>query len=254
MWHCAILHRCHILYIVQKCLKVQLCKERLEHINLRAADCQRRLIKGYRHIERNLCQRLGQTKLLYRGCNVYSRLTANFIHIGNNRLYISPLLHELACPLLANARNARNIIRSIAPQRKNITYKHRVINAILILNRLSINNLDTIALLLVNLTICAHQLTVVLVWRNHIDLIARSRTLKGECSDNIISLVTLNLKNRDAHSLHNALDIWHRLYNILWSVRSVRLILREYLTAERAPRRVKSYTEQVRLLALLNIP
>ena len=154
--HRGILHRSHILYIIQKSTEIELGKERLEHIYLRAADGKVGLIKLNRHIKTYRGQDLRLSQLLRRGGYICSRLTTNGIGIGDDILHIAPLLNKLARPLLANARNTRNIIRRITPQSQDITNKCRIVNAILLLDSRTVDNLYLVTLLLINLTILAH--------------------------------------------------------------------------------------------------
>ena len=110
-----ILHRCDIIQICQEALEIQLGKQSPQLINLRRADRQILLSKLYRHIEANGCQHLCQAQLLLIGEDISPRFTSDFIGIGDNIFNLAPRLHHLACALLADSRNTRNVIGRVAP-------------------------------------------------------------------------------------------------------------------------------------------
>ena len=218
-----------------------------------AANCELLGAELDGYIEANCRQALCQEQLIAPIGDVATHLAADFVGIGEDILGLTPRSDQLASSLLADAGNARDIVRRVAPQGKNIAYQYRILDTILLANVGCADNLHAVTLLLVEVAVFAHQLTVVLVGRNHKDFVAGLCTLECECSDYVVSLVVLDLKNGYTHSLEQALDIGHRLDDILGCGGAVGLVLGEDILAERSSLRVECHSEQVGLLALLDV-
>ena len=248
-----ILRRCKVCQVGKEGLEVQLGIECAQLVNLWTADCESLLIKCDRHIKAYRGQHLRQAQLLFVLAYVCSGLTANFIYIGNDVLYLSVGLHHLARALLSDAWNAWNVVGGVAPQRQDVAHQLWSVNAIFSPNCLLVHNLNAVALLLVEVAMFAYELSVILVGGYHIDLVARLFALDGQSSDNIVCLKAGYLQDRDTHRLNDALYIGHRLYDIVGRVGAVCLVCRIYISAEATSLRVKRNTEQVGLLALLDI-
>ena len=93
----------------------------------------------------------------------------------------------------------------------------------------------------------AHQLSVVLVRRRHIDLKTGLFALLGERTDDIIRFKTQHLKGRYIHRFQQPFDDRHRLANILRRLLALRLVLLVCLVTEGAAFRVKRHTDMRRI-------
>ena len=120
-------------------------------------------------------------------------------------------------------------------------------------NRLTVNDFDALALLFIDLDVVGHQLSVVLVGRDHKDLEALRRSLVRERSDHVIGLITNHFKYGDTHRLAQQFDVGHSSVDILWRSRAIGLVGWENLATEAAALRVESHTEAVGLLAAQNV-
>ena len=171
------------------------------------------------------------------------------------RSTVPPLLHQFAGRLLANARDPRNIVRGVAPQGEDVAHEHRIVDAVFLADGLAVHDLDRPvgALLLVDAAVFAHQLTVVLVGRHHVDVVAGRSPLLREGADHVVGLIALDFENRDAHGFEHPLDVGHRDEYVLRSFGAVGLVFGEDLAAETAPLGIERHAQQVGALALLDV-
>ena len=88
-----------------------------------------------------------------------------------------------------------------------------------------------------------HQLTVILVGREHIGLYASRSSLRRQRADDVVGLVAIHLENGDVVGLEDVLDDGHTRADILGSLLALRLVFRESLVAERRSVRVESHTD-----------
>ncbi len=121
-------------------------------------------------------------------------------------------------------------------------------------DRLPVDDLDAVgALLLVDLAIVTYQLAVVLVGRDHEDLVTRLDAFLRQRADHVVGLVTLDFEDRDAHRFQHTLDIGDGQEDVLGRVGTVGLVLGRYLPAEAAALGVERHAQQVGPLSLLDV-
>ena len=98
-----------------------------------------------------------------------------------------------------------------------------------------------------------HQLTVILIGRNHIDIVPLGRGLVCQSTDNIVGLITLDLIDGDAHSLQQTAQVGHRGDDILGCGGAVGLVLGVELATEATSLGVERYAQHIGFLALLYV-
>ncbi len=242
-----------VVQIVQETLESQVGEERLQPVEVRCADGQLLGPEIDGDIQTDGREPLGEAQFVAPGCDAGALPPLDFREVVQQILHRTPLLHELAGPLLADARHARNVVRRIAPDRQDVAHQHGVRNAVLFADRRRVDHLDAVALLLVELAVLAHQLPVVLVGGHHEDLVARFGPLAGQRADHVVGLVTLHLQHRNAHRIQNLLDVGNRKDDVLGGVGPVGLVFGEDLPAETASLRIERYSQQVGFLALEDV-
>ena len=211
--------------------------------------------EGNRHVETNRGQVLGETQFIAPFGDFLALLALDLRHVVENILHRSPLLHQFAGALLADARHAGNIVRSVAPQRKDVAHQHGIVDAVLLADRIAVYDLDTSVrtFLLVNLTVVAYQLAVVLVGRHHEDLVSGFDAFLRQGADHVVGFVAFDLQNRNAHRLQHPFHIGDRKQDILGSLGAVGLVLGENLAAETAALGVERHAQQVGPFAFLDV-
>ena len=165
----------------------------------------------------------------------------------------APRLPQFARALLADAGHARNVVRRVAPQREDVAHEHGIGNAVLGLDGRTVHHLDTVALLLVDAAAVVHQLPVILVGRDHVDLIPGRGALLGKGADHIVGLVPGDFEHRNAHGVEHPLHVGHRQQDVLGRLRAVGLVFGVDRAAERAAFGVERHAQQVGMLALLDV-
>ena len=80
--------------------------------------------------------------------------------------------------------------------------------------------------------VVAHQLTVVLVGREHVCLHTGFACFRGECADNVVSLEAVYLQHGDVHRRDDVLNNRYRGAYVLGRGFALRLVRRERLVAE----------------------
>ena len=146
----------------------------------------------------------------------------------------APRLHQFARALLADAGHARNVVRRVAPQREDVAHEHRIGNAVLGLDGRTVHHLDAVALLLIDAAAVVHQLPVILVGRDHVDLIPGRGALAGKGADHIVGFVPGDFEHGNAHGVEHPLHVGHRQQDVLGRLRAVGLVFGVDRAAERA--------------------
>ena len=203
------------MQVAQERGEIQLLIQRLQLVNIGRANLQILGHELYGHIGANGRERLREQQFLAPRGNLLALLALDTLYVGKDILALAPLADQFAGALLADARHAGNIIRRIAPDGQNIAHQHGVGNAILRANILRADNLHTIALLLVEVAVGADQLTVILVGRHHIYVVALLGATHCERADNVVGLISRNLIHGNTHSLQQTAQVGHRGDNIL---------------------------------------
>ena len=247
--------RGEVRQVVHKRLEIQFCENSLEFVDMGIADRKVLRPEGNRHIETNCGQVLGETQFIAPRGDFLALLALDLRHVVEDVLHRSPLLHQFAGALLADARHAGNVVRSVAPQREDVAHKDGIVDAVLLADRIAVHDLDASvrAFLLVNLTVVAHQLAVVLVGRHHEDLVAGFDALLRQGADHVVGLVAFDLQNRNAHRLQHPFHIGNRKQDVFGSLGAVGLVLRKNLAAETAALGVERHAQQVGPFAFLNV-
>ena len=80
--------------------------------------------------------------------------------------------------------------------------------------------------------VVAHQLSVVLVWCEHIGLDAGGTSLSCERTDDIVCLETVHLQHRNVHRLNDALYDRHRSTDVFGSLLTLCLVRRKRFVAK----------------------
>ena len=191
----------HILQITQKEREIELGIESLQIVVVWLADLQILGVELHRHIGADGRKAFREEQLLAPRLHLFALFTLDLLDVGQDILDRTKLAHELASTLLTDAWNTRDIVGLVAPDGQNIAHKLRVGDAILLANILLADDLHSVALLLVDVAVGANQLAIILVGRNHIDVVTCLLALHGQSTDHIVGLVARNLKNRDSHSL-----------------------------------------------------
>ena len=212
------------------------------------------LAERNRHIETDGRQPLGQQQFVAPCGDLLGLSAADPVHILQNTLYGPPCLHQFAGAFFADARDPRNVVGRIAPQGQNVAHERGIVNAVLLADRLAVHDLDAaVALLFVDAAAVAHELSVVLVGRYHVDVVSGFGSPFGERTDHVVRFVVLDFEDRNAHRLQNPLDIGDRKQNVLRGLRAVGLVLGIDRAAERPPLRVERHAQQIGTLAFLDV-
>ena len=219
------------------------------------ADREILLAEGDRHIEAYGRQTLGQTQVVGPLSDLLALFSLDFRNVVEDVLDRSPLLDQLAGALFADARHAGDIVRSVAPQREDVAHQLGVVDAVLLADGLAADDLDAplSAPLLVDAAVVAHELPVILVGGDHVDVVTRLDALLREGSDHVVGLVARDLEDRNAHRLEHPFDIGNRQEDVLGRFGTVRLVFRKDVAAETAALGVEGHPQQVGPFAFLDV-
>ena len=241
--------------VVHKGLEIQFGKEGLEFVDMGFADREVFFAERDGHVEADGGQGLGKAQLVAPFGDLLALLALDLRDVVEDILHRPPLLHEFAGALLADPRHARDIVRSIAPQCEDVAHEAGGVDAVFPADRLPVDDLDAAlgALLLVNLAIVTYQLAVVLVGRDHEDLVTRLDAFLRQRADHVVCLVTLDFEDRDAHGFQHPFDIGDGEEDVLGRLGAVGLVLGKYLPAEAASLGVERHAQQVGPLTLLDV-
>ena len=222
---------------------------------MRVANREVLLAEGDRHVEADGRQALGQPQVVGPPGDLLALLPGNFADILQNVFHRSPLPDQFAGDLLADARDAGNIVRGIAPQRKDVAHQLRVVDAVLLADGLAVDDLDAAlgAPLFVDAAVVAHQLAVILVGRHHIDVVTGFDTLLRKGSDHVVGFVTRHFENRNAHRVEHPFHVGYRKQDVLGGFGTVGLVFRKDVAAEAAALGIERHAQQIGPFALLNV-
>ena len=241
--------------IVEEGLEVEFGEERLQIVEVGRTDRELLLAEIDRHVQTNRRQPLGQTEVVAPCGDLLALPPLDRSDVVEDTLDRSPLLHQFAGRLLADARDPRNIVRGVTPQGEDVAHEYRIVDAVLLADGLAVHDLDRPVgtLLLVDAAVFAYQLPVVLVGRHHVDVVAGRSPLLREGADHVVGLIALDFENRDAHGFEHPLDIGHRNEYVLRSLGAVGLVFGEDLAAETATLGIERHAQQVGALTLLDV-
>ena len=246
--------RSQVRQIVQEHPEIQFGEKGLQLVDPGGAHRQIFLPKVDRHVQADGRQPLGQQEFVAPLGDLLTLPALDPIGVLQDIFHRPPLLHQLAGGFFPDARHAGNVVRSIAPQRQDVTDQLRILDAVFLADRLPADDFDTVvAFLFVDLTVVAHQLSVVLVGRNHENVVTRLDALVRERADHIVGLVTGHLQHRNTHRLDDPLDIRHRQQDILRRFGTVGLVFGENFAAETAAFRVERDAQQVGMFPFLDV-
>ena len=188
---------CEVRQIVHKSLEIQFGEDPAQLVDMRVANREVLLAERDRHVEADGRQALGQPQVVGPPGDLLTLFTLDFRDVIEDVFHGSPLPDQFAGDLLADARDAGNIVRGIAPQRKDVAHQLRVVDAVLLADGLAVDDLDAAlgAPLFVDAAVVAHQLAVILVGRHHIDVVTGFDTLLRKGSDHVVGLVTRHFEN-----------------------------------------------------------
>ena len=246
---------CEVRQIVHKSLEIQFGEDPAQLVDMRVANREVLLAEGDRHVEADGRQALGQPQVVGPPGDLLALLPGNFADILQNVFHRSPLPDQFAGDLLADARDAGNIVRGIAPQRKDVAHQLRVVDAVLLADGLAVDDLDAAlgAPLFVDAAVVAHQLAVILVGRHHIDVVTGFDTLLRKGSDHVVGFVTRHFENRNAHRVEHPFHVGYRKQDVLGGFGTVGLVFRKDVAAEAAALGIERHAQQIGPFALLNV-
>ena len=246
---------CEVRQIVHKSLEIQFGEDPAQLVDMRVANREVLLAEGDRHVEADGRQALGQPQVVGPPGDLLALLSGNFADILQNVFHRSPLPDQFAGDLLADARDAGNIVRGIAPQRKDVAHQLRVVDAVLLADGLAVDDLDAAlgAPLFVDAAVVAHQLAVILVGRHHIDVVTGFDTLLRKGSDHVVGLVTRHFENRNAHRVEHPFHVGYRKQDVLGGFGTVGLVFRKDVAAEAAALGIERHAQQIGPFAFLDV-
>ena len=246
---------CEVRQIVHKSLEIQFGEDPAQLVDMRVANREVLLAVGDRHVEADGRQALGQPQVVGPPGDLLALLSGNFADILQNVFHRSPLPDQFAGDLLADARDAGNIVRGIAPQRKDVAHQLRVVDAVLLADGLAVDDLDAAlgAPLFVDAAVVAHQLAVILVGRHHIDVVTGFDTLLRKGSDHVVGLVTRHFENRNAHRVEHPFHVGYRKQDVLGGFGTVGLVFRKDVAAEAAALGIERHAQQIGPFAFLDV-
>ncbi len=246
---------CEVRQIVHKSLEIQFGEDPAQLVDMRVANREVLLAEGDRHVEADGRQALGQPQVVGPPGDLLALLSVNFADILQNVFHRSPLPDQFAGDLLADARDAGNIVRGIAPQRKDVAHQLRVVDAVLLADGLAVDDLDAAlgAPLFVDAAVVAHQLAVILVGRHHIDVVTGFDTLLRKGSDHVVGFVTRHFENRNAHRVEHPFHVGYRKQDVLGGFGTVGLVFRKDVAAEAAALGIERHAQQIGPFAFLNV-
>ncbi len=99
-----------------------------------------------------------------------------------------------------------------------------------------------------HLHVSSHELSIVLVWCEHICVESHLSGFLGESSYHVISLIASHFEHRNVHSSENVLNDRHGSPDVFRSLFALSLILFVSLVAERRSVWVERHTEVCGLL------
>lgn len=189
----------HIVDVAQERGEIEFGIERLQLVDVGRADRQIVGRELHGHVGADGGQILRQQQAVAPRGDLLALLTLYLVDVGEDVLHRAPLGHQLARPLLAYARDARDVVRRVAPQRQNVAHQNGIVDAVLGAYGRGVDDLDAVALLFVDVAARTHQLAVILVGGDHIYVVTRLRGAVGERADHVVGLVTLDFEHGDAH-------------------------------------------------------
>ena len=246
---------CEVRQIVHKSLEIQFGEDPAQLVDMRVANREVLLAERDRHVEADGRQALGQPQVVGPPGDLLALLSGNFADILQNVFHRSPLPDQFAGDLLADARDAGNIVRGIAPQRKDVAHQLRVVDAVLLADGLAVDDLDAAlgAPLFVDAAVVAHQLAVILVGRHHIDVVTGFDTLLRKGSDHVVGFVTRHFENRNAHRVEHPFHVGYRKQDVLGGFGTVGLVFRKNVAAEAAALGIERHAQQIGPFAFLDV-
>ena len=249
------LGRREVVKVIHEGLEIELGKEPAQFVDMGIADREVLLAELDRHVETNGRQALGQPQVVGPLGDLLALLALDLRNVVEDVLDRSPLLHQFAGALFADARHAGDVVRGVAPQREDVAHQLGIVDAVLLADSLASHDLDAPlgAPLLVDAAVIAHQLPVVLVRSDHVDIVTGLDALLREGSDHVVGLIARDLEDRDAHRLEHPLDIGYRQEDILGRFGTVGLVFRKNVAAEAATLGVEGHTQQVGPFAFLDV-
>ena len=249
------LGRREVRQVVHESLEIQFGEDPAQGVDMRIANREVLLAEGDRHVEADGRQALGQPQVVGPSGDLLALLPGNFGDVFQDVFHRSPLPDQFAGALLADTRDAGNVVRGIAPQREDVAHQLRVVDAVLLADGLAVDDLDAPlgAPLLVDAAVVAHQLAVILVWRHHIDVVTGFDTLLRKGPDHVVGLVTRHFEDRNAHRFEHPFHVGYREQDVLGGFGTVGLVFRKDVAAETAALGVEGHAQQVGSFALLNV-
>ena len=235
--------------LTSKHIEIQLDIELTKSIVIGIFDAQSLGIKLDRHVQHDRRQTLREQQLLGTRLDICALFRGQLVGMFEDLLDRTELIYKLYRALFANSLHTGNVVRRIAPQRQHIAHQERLVESVMLANRLTVNDFNALALLFVDLDAVGHQLSVVLVGRDHKDLETLRSSLVRERSDHVISLITSHFEHGNTHRLAQLLDVGHGGVNILGRCRAIGLVGGKNLAAETSTLGVESHAEAVGLLA-----
>ena len=246
---------CEVRQIVHKSLEIQFGEDPAQLVDMRVANREVLLAERDRHVEADGRQALGQPQVVGPPGDLLTLFTLDFRDVIEDVFHGSPLPDQFAGDLLADARDAGNIVRGIAPQRKDVAHQLRVVDAVLLADGLAVDDLDAAlgAPLFVDAAVVAHQLAVILVGRHHIDVVTGFDTLLRKGSDHVVGLVTRHFENRNAHRVEHPFHVGYRKQDVLGGFGTVGLVFRKDVAAEAAALGIERHAQQIGPFAFLDV-
>ena len=140
----------------------------------------------------------------------------DLVHVGNHVLDGAKLGDEFFRCLAAHARNARNIVRSIALQTEYFHYLIHALHAPTLQHLRYAHDFHVVAheCWLVQVHVLLHQLAVILVGSHHEYLEIFAGGAGGNGAYDVVGLKTFQHQHRDVHGLEKFLGVWNGNGNV----------------------------------------
>ena len=249
----ALFERRHVLQIAQEHREIQFGEKRTQFVQIGRTHRQLLGAEFDRHVQPDRREPLGKQQFVAPRGDALALPALDPLHVGENVLDRSPRLHQLAGTLLADARHAGNIVRGIAPQRQHVAHERRIVESVMCADGVAVDDLDAVALLLVELAAGAHELPVILVGRHHEDLVPFGGSLLRQGTDHVVGLESLDFEHRHAHRIQNPLDIGDRQSDVLRRGGTVGLVFGVEFAAETSALWIERHTQQVGIFAFEDV-
>ena len=197
-------------------------------------------------------QPFGQQDLFAQSFDILPLFAGEFFGIVEQVLDRTVLADQLHGALLADARHARDVVRGIAPQRENVDYLFRVVDAVVLADLFAADDFDSFVAafaLFVDIDVRTDQLAIVLVRRDHEHFESGFGRFARQRADHVVGFVSGDFDHRDSHRFEELLNVRNRDDDVLRRFAAVGFVVGEQFVPEIAARRIERHAKVVRVFA-----